>query len=314
MRKFICGLSMPKAPCPRPPVRLEVEGLRERILLSASPVGQPPASTPLAAVMERVDQIIVAVQNGASSFVNTIAQKFAQVETYLVLELDHVLGINPNPQNTSLNSPTQPSGNGSGGVSGTTTGQPSADAQVSPDTSNDPSPGGPDAVGVTGYLWDPTVKTNGEYLASTAVNWDYNMKSQVGVAKPLKPGDTPDPVTFDPFLTQTKGLHNNGAAPITWDYDATFPGMSVGVFSEYTAAQTINSGITVESKGASGTSLDMFTDSILNLNFLATSSKFQIDNNATITNMDLQGGEGLFQIVTVHPFSEGSYAALPDNC
>jgi hypothetical protein len=70
----------PKARCPRPSVRLELEDLEGRILLSASPVGQPPASPPMVEVMYRVDQIILAAQNEASSVMRTIAQEFAQVE------------------------------------------------------------------------------------------------------------------------------------------------------------------------------------------------------------------------------------------
>jgi hypothetical protein len=133
------------------------------------------------------------------------------------------------------------------------------------------------------FTWDPP-NPNQNDLATTAANWQLSINGVVQKNNNSIPGQqATDQVVFD-------GSTSN--APIIWGPgQTTFASMSLGVFGNqpYTGQQTIAQGATVEMTGANGTSLTMpVTGSILDLDF-GDGGKFNLDANATITNMYLGG-------------------------
>jgi hypothetical protein len=82
-------------------MKLCVEDLTERILLSPSTMALPPIAVMASQMVSTIDQVIATVQNDVSSIEKTLAQEIAQEAAFVGLELDHLLGINPNPPNPS---------------------------------------------------------------------------------------------------------------------------------------------------------------------------------------------------------------------
>ncbi|MHB1422679.1 MAG: hypothetical protein ACYC3I_05680 [Gemmataceae bacterium] len=244
----------------------------------------------MSATLDQWGQLMATVRQDLSNAWNLIARdvSFAQQQWM------QLLGIPANAQNQSLGAavPRQTGAN-------TTTAQEAPPPSpigsgAKPPVSNQPlveAPGG--------FLWDPTSGTN----ASIATNWDLGGQPQNNPATALKPGDPKaagDGVTFDPAATQAPGLHGQGAQPITWDYNATFPTMNLGgPQTAYTSKQTINAGITVHVNGSGVTAIN--TASNLYLFFTSPpqggGTAFLIDGASTITNMKLAGAyNGIFQI------------------
>jgi hypothetical protein len=223
----------------RQTVRLVLEELEDRDLLSASPsvlLVDPNVTSQISAALVQWSQLRAAVQQDLSNALGLIAQDFGSA----LRQWQTLVGIPANTQTQSVEAagPRQ--------VVATTTTAPEAthsspsNSGIKPELSDPPPPAG----GFTGYLWDPTKGNN----ASTATNWDYNGQEQNDPATAKKPGDTPDAVEFNPAATAN--LHGNGAAAIYWDYNAKFPTMYVGGSqSAYTGRQTIE-GVAVELTGS----------------------------------------------------------------
>ncbi len=180
--------------------------------------------------MEEYVSLVEMVEQDLRNAWNMLTQEIG----YVQLQIGHLFGITPNAPNPTLNNAATQTG----GVSSSSTSTAQEAAPVSPTNSNAKPPGSikPEAGGTGGFLWDPTNGTN----ASIATNWDYNGQSQVGVANPKKPGDTGDPVWFDPQLTQQPGLHGNGDSSIIWDYSPKYTfAMQLGGSSTYDNVQEI---------------------------------------------------------------------------
>lgn len=126
-------------------------------------------------------------------------------------------------------------------------------------------------------LWNPCIGNN----ASTVQNW-YDVTQGFQLQAGAQGPNPSSPIQFDANPADTP----NSNAPITWDQSFTVASIS---FNQYSGPQTINAGVVVESSGANGTSLSMDGTSYLYLLFGDSNSKFQIDKNATITNMVLGG-------------------------
>lgn len=138
-------------------------------------------------------------------------------------------------------------------------------------------------------VWNPC--KGSKDLASDPTNW-YDQRLGQNLSAGMMGPNPSSPIIFDANSNDTP--HND--SPIIWDKSVTVASITL---KQYTSQQTINSGVKVESNGANGTSLGMDINSKLDLNYTDTSSKFQIDNNATITGMYLYGpspGQGLFKI------------------
>jgi hypothetical protein len=112
---------------------------------------------------------------------------------------------------------------------------------------------------------------------------------------------------------------NVSNASITWDTNFVFNEMVLGGAAAYTGQQTIYSAVTVELDGSNADNLPSLampvTSSKLNLWFADGNSVFQIDNTATITNMDLESTDAVGQFVihggtTTIAASPGGYSDL----
>lgn len=305
-----------KARRPKPTVKLSLEGLTERILPSASPVTQPPvaAMTPqMASAMDQLTHAIAIIQNDVSNVWKAITQEAAYVHE----QWDHLLGITPavpqpgsgsgsgsgamttahNAQNQQLKIATPQAGSGSGSSATTTVHENTSAQRVkllagsgSGSGSNPP----PDV-----YTWAPGSGSGGNPSigkASKYYNWYLNGVPQGGPTGYV-PGNKPtDEVDFNGDISN---------APIEWNGNFTFSTMSI-VYG-YTGLQTIDPGVNkIELTGVDGDSLSMDGNgasnltaktpalaaggvSDLNLQFNDWNQVFQIDKDATITNMDVTG-------------------------
>jgi len=224
--------------------------------------------------MDQLVQQMAVVQQEYVNAWNTVTQlvRYAQ-EQWDVVHGITAAALNPAPQTTVPQTGSAPSSSTAvaheAAPATTSTTKPKAQVSDSP------------LVPVSGFLWDPTHGTN----ASNGLNWDYNGQEQNDPNTALVPGQTADPVVFDPATTVH--LHGAGNSPIVWDYSPKIPFfMQVGTtsLSSYGQQQTINTGVTIQTTGVNTTSA-----SSLNLDFLAASSTFQINGDSTITNMTLAG-------------------------
>jgi hypothetical protein len=126
--------------------------------------------------------------------------------------------------------------------------------------------------------WNPCMGKN----SSTVQNW-YDVTQGFQLQAGARGPNPSSPIQFDNAAADGPKISN---APIYWNQSVTVASISL---TQYTGQQTIYKDVAVESKGANGTSLSMDGASILAVVFADASSVFQIDNNATITNMGIIG-------------------------
>jgi hypothetical protein len=138
---------------------------------------------------------------------------------------------------------------------------------------------GPQQNATDTLRWSPC--PDSQDLASDPTNWyDVTQKFQLQKGAP-GPGSS-TPVQFDAYTSDTP--YSN--APIIWDKSFTVASASL---TWYTGQETLNPGVNVELLGTGGVALAMDGNSDLKLDFADHGQLYQIDNNATITNMDVTG-------------------------
>jgi hypothetical protein len=192
-------------------------------------------------------------------------------------------------QNPPLTSTTPRAGRGSGSGGATTAVRENTSTHEGSNVRLQPGSGsGSGEV----YTWDPgagngsgTGSGSGvNYLASNYKNWLLDGLPQKGPTGTV-PGNKPtDKAVFDGAYDQ----------PIVWDQNFTFSTMQLGNSGDqqtYNQKQTINSNVKVELTGQNGnTSIDTeVTSSDFKLQFNDHNQVFQIDKDASITNMDVTG-------------------------
>src|SRR5579884_805806 len=135
---------------------------------------------------------------------------------------------------------------------------------------------GPQQKATDTLQWNPCMGNN----ASTVTNW-YDVTKGFQLEKGAIGPNPSSPIQFDGNPLDKP----NSNADINWDNGFDVASISL---TDYTGQQTID--YTVESNGASGTSLSMNeAGSILKLNLINPNSQFQVDNNATISNFIFEG-------------------------
>ncbi len=262
-----------KARRPRPTVKLQLEGLTERILPSASPIGVGAMSPMVTTAVEQEIHLISILQNGVSNIYKTIGQEVAQELVSIRQQLDRLLGIIPNAQNQSLgNSVKQPGSGSSSGSGATTTAHNPPNKQLNSGTqkagsSIKPLDGDP---ATDTLIWKPQSSDD----AASAGNWYDEAQFKNGVTTP----SATNPVIFD-------GNVSNSA--IEWTGDAS--AASIKLQGGYNSLMTIDAGKTVTVAGTLVQATGDPTANTLDLQFNDANSKFQIDGGGTITNMQLGG-------------------------
>jgi hypothetical protein len=156
---------------------------------------------------------------------------------------------------------------------------------------NEPGPGNV-------LVWNPQ---GGSQYASVVTNWyDKTIGRQL---KAGEPGPGPStPIEFD--NNNNDKPQNN--APIIWDESFTVASIKL---IQYTGQQTIYG--TLESEGANGTALSMDPGSDLGLDLINPNSIFQVDNNATITNMTIKGPHNAENDLEAFIIKGGTTTILP---
>ncbi len=278
----------------RPTVKLSLESLTERILPSVSPMvplppslpvmsGAPPLAPPpvadvtslLSAARDQQTYLITILKHDLSSASNTIAQEVASVHQ----QWEHLQGSITNAPTSPLSIGPPQAAHGSSNSSSQTT-QPTVSSVPLVVKQADE------------YLWDPP-NPGTDIKASTPTNWLLNGKKNV--AGTLPGSQAMDRVQFDPGSPNITDGHGN--ADITWDKSFTkstntaFSTMYLGGATAYTGTQWIATNVTVELTNANGAGAlsEPVNSSQLNLDFGNALSVFQIDSDATITNMTLAG-------------------------
>jgi hypothetical protein len=209
-------------------------------------------------MVSTVDQMIVTVENDVSSIEKALAQEAA----FVGVELDHLLGINPNPQNPSPAASVPQSGSGSGSGSGatTTTAHNASNQQLQPATplagsgsgsgatttvresvsqhgvklltgssgSSGSSGSGSGSVPGDVYTWDPLPSSgsgSGSYVGNLLTSNPYNwLKNGYSQVGSLDP-TLPGNEPGD--VVDFDSSYPYGSMPIIWDGSFTFGGMYI---------------------------------------------------------------------------------------
>jgi fibronectin-binding autotransporter adhesin len=94
---------LPKARVPRPSVKPSLQGLEDRLVPSTSATAPPGVATMASQMVATIDQEMATLANAMMSLEQVIVQAYTQEVSYVEQQVDHLLGINPTVQNSSLN-------------------------------------------------------------------------------------------------------------------------------------------------------------------------------------------------------------------